>query len=405
MSQTGDQGPDRQLTGARPGFAHLRRPGPPRSSSAHPQRGPRCGQLGVWVSAVEQRGPEEPLMGAGRGAGTPAPSAAPRPGPPAPAVPLHPAPGARCPPVQGGQGVWTLSTCGQWPKPVSQVSQGPCGTAWRGLCLLQTQGSLRAREGRPAGGQLCPRRTPHTDPPRDLWPAGQQSSVLWAEPGGRHSLGGLPRVCGSASAHGTWIGWHLASPTCAPFLPAPPSAAGVGAAWAGSGRGAGGATGRGPSFRVWWVCRWAEALEHGPRSGGGSHGRKGTRRRGGRRSPGAPRHAVRGGRARRSSCSGVGRSHTPRRCRSVSPQHADRPQEVRARGLPAVRSVQPWPQTQRGPGLPSGGRPSPRPRHGSAARPDPLVWASHVGSHTARERLHPASSASAVGPCEVRASR
>lgn len=240
MSQTGDQGPDRQLTGARPGFAHLRHPGPPRSSSAHPQRGPRCGQLGAWVSAVEQRGPEEPLMGAGRGAGTPAPSAAPRPGPPAPAVPLRPAPGARCPPVQGGQGVWTLSTCGQWPKPVSQVSQGPRGTAWRGLCLLQTQGSLRAREGRPAGGQLCPRRTPHTDPPRDLWPGGQQSSVLWAEPGGRHSLGGLPRVCGSASAHGTWIGWHLASPTCAPFLPAPPSAAGVGAAWAGSGRGAGG---------------------------------------------------------------------------------------------------------------------------------------------------------------------
>lgn len=294
-----------------------------------------------------------------------------------------------------------------WPVAEARVAgqPGPLRHRVEGPLSAADPGESPSPRSRPAGGQLCPRRTPHTDPPRDLWPAGQQSSVLWAEPGRKHSLGGLPRVCGSASAHGTWIGWHLASPTCAPFLPAPPSAAGVGAAWAGSGRGAGGATGRGPSFRAWWVCRRAEASERGPRSGGGSHGRKGTRRRGGRRSPGAPRHAVRGGRARRSSCSGVGRSHTPRRCRSVSPQHADRPQEARARGLPAVRSVQPWPQTQRGPGLPSGGRPSPRPRHGSAARPDPLVWASHVGSHTARERLHPASSASAVGPCEVRASR
>lgn len=161
MSQTGDQGPDRQLTGVRPGFAHLRRPGPPRSSSAHPQRGPRCGQLGAWVSAVEQPGPEEPLMGAGRGAGTPAPSAAPCPGPPAPAVPLHPAPGARCPPVQGGRGVWTLSTCGQWPKPVSQVSQGPCGTAWRGSVCCRPRGVSEPAKAGGWGTALPSSDTPH----------------------------------------------------------------------------------------------------------------------------------------------------------------------------------------------------------------------------------------------------
>lgn len=189
------------------------------------------------------------------------------------------------------------------------------------------------------------------------------------------------------------------SPICASFLPTPPLQLGsLGREGVGS-RG-GHRTGTSRSECDWCGRRaeahglgaWAATPKAAPTVGRGTGGWEGG-------CPWGPRGAcVHGGLA--AVWWGVA---AYRDAAGVCPHSTPTPRGARAHGFPTAQRVRPWLQTQTGPSPPAGGWPSPLPRRWSAARLDPLVWASHVASHTTRPLSRPASSAQRC-VCEVRPS-
>lgn len=180
----------------------------------------RCGHSGFVHTSQGRRGPR-PRRPALQMRGCPSP----RPGPGGAAAGCraggrHPAPLQPCPPRAAPASspspplTWSLavSTGVQGRSPRRRSARAPVvPRAWtvvlRGLLPAAGPGEpLRARGGRLAGGLLCLVPHPALTQPQDPGPAGQQATVLRAEPGGRHGLGGLQHVCGLASAQGTWVG-------------------------------------------------------------------------------------------------------------------------------------------------------------------------------------------------------